>query len=522
MKISRFAEYLARLEATTKRLEITSILSELISELNQNEIDLGIYLALGYLKAPFESQRFSIAEKMMIRILANAYAGNSEEDVTKLYKRDGDLGLVAAQIHKTTPKTTLELAEVYKYLYEIATAQGTGSQELKVQKATELLKNLDRESAKYIVRMVLGTTRLGFTELTVIDALSSFLGAGKTLREKIEAIYAVHPDIGLIAKKLKESGIEGISEITIETGVPILAQKAQRYGSIEETFEKIQDCWAEFKFDGTRVQLHMDKSKKVESSELELFESQPKFLIKTFTRNLEETTHQFPDIAEAAAKDLKAKSVILDGEAMGYDKKTGEFLPFQEIMQRKRKHSIKEMADEIPVMYFVFDILYLDGKTLLNKTLEERHEILEKVIGDSTVIKAATFLRTTNQDELFDYYEKAKEQNLEGLIVKTPAGAYQAGARSYSWVKLKKADEKLLSDSIDAVVLGYYAGRGARSKFGIGGFLIGVYDEQTDSFKTVSKVGTGLKDEDWEFLKKESEKFIIKKVPANVDLPKQY
>lgn len=517
MHFSDFCTYLQRLEQTTKRLEITAILAELIKECDAKSLDKAIYLSLGYLSAPFESKKFNIADKMMLRALESLY-GN-EAEVRSSYAQSGDLGNVAFKLHKNKSQSDLDILQVHEKLVLIAQLEGAGSQDKKITKLVELLGGLSALSAKYLVRIVLGTTRLGFTELTIADALSTYLAGNKSLKEAIESKYFIYPDIGKIAKIIRQNGIAGLDKITLDPGVPVLVQKPQRLGGVAETIQKMGTCWAEFKFDGTRVQLHLDKNKTVEQNSL--FENTP-YLVKTFTRNLEESTHQFPDIVEHAMTQIKADSIILDGEAMGINTKTGEFLPFQQIMQRKRKHSVKEMAAEIPLVYFAFDILYLNGKSLLDLSLEQRHRLLENVIVENDSFKIAAHLETTNEEELQNYFNHVKELGLEGLIVKKPGDPYQAGARSFSWVKLKIADEKLLDDSIDAVVLGYYFGKGVRSKFGIGGFLIGVYDDKEEVFKTISKVGTGLKDEDWHILKELADKHKTDKVPTNVQLPKLY
>ena len=524
MKFAKLAEYLQKIEETSKRLEITSVLADLISNLSVEETDKTMYLSLGYLKAQFETEKFNMAEKMVIKSLEKAYP--AAKSIRQQYKQIGDLGTVAHKIHKNGDQKDMEIPEVHQKLMDIALLEGSGSQEGKINKLAALLKEMDALSAKYVVRIVLGTTRLGFTELTVVDALSQFLTGDKSLKKMIESKYFVHPDIGLIAKVLKKEGITGLDDICMEPGVPVLAQKAQRIGGIEETVDKLKQFWAEFKFDGTRVQLHMDKNKKfqMEKQQTDLFgEIQKKdYLIRTFTRNLEDSTHQHPEIAQAAMTQIKADSVVLDGEAIGIDKKTGEFLPFQQIMQRKRKHSVKEMAEEIPLQYFVFDILYLDGESLMDKPLKERHDILKKVVKENEVIKVAEHILADDEKSLSDYFEKAKSLNLEGLVVKKPDDPYQAGARSYSWVKLKSADEKLLDDSVDLVVLGYYKGRGERSKFGIGGFLAGVLNEKKDKFLTITKVGTGLKDDDWKHMKQLADKHAVKEVPNNVGMTKNY
>ncbi len=530
MHFSKFAKYLQRLEETSKRLEITSILTELIQELEPEETDKAIYLASGYLKAPFESENFNIADKMVAKVLeytfASAQETNIADRISKLYAQEGDLGNVAEQLQSDQRGKNLSISDVYEKLMVLAQTSGTGSTDSKVRKAADLLKLLDKISTKYAVRIMLGTIRLGFTELTIIAALAQFL-ENKTIAEDIEAVYNIHPDIGLVAKSIKENGIEGLAKIRIETGVPVLSQKAQRVSGMEEAMERIKNVWAEFKFDGTRVQLHFDKNKKHTTKEEEavgLFEAEKKdsnkYLIKTFTRNLEESTHQYPDLTDAAMKQIDADSIILDGEAIGYNRETGAFLPFQETITRKRKHDVAETAKNIPLKYFVFDILYLNGKSLIHLPLRERREILSKVIKPGDTIVVDEHMETSLFEDLLEYFEIAKEKGLEGLLVKSPEDPYQAGARSYSWIKLKKADEKLLRDSIDCVVLGYYNGKGVRSKFGIGGFMVGVYDEKSDSFKTVSKIGTGLKEDDWIKLKKMADKLKIEKLPANVDISK--
>jgi DNA ligase-1 len=532
MKFSEFSKYLKRLEETTKRLEMTDILSELISELEVGEIDKAMYLASGYIGAPFEEIKFNIAEKMMIKAIEQTFSTPKEPDIKEklddIYQKTGDLGDVVLEFKKTKQDyKDPEITAVYQRLMEIALLEGAGSQDQKISKTSELIKEVDPLSAKHITRIILGTMRLGFTELTIIAALANFL-KDKSMTKKIEGKYNIHPDIGLIAKNIKEKGIRGIDYIDMEIGVPVLSQKAQRVSGMEEIMERINKVWAEFKFDGTRVQLHFAKEghyqnrkKSANKPQSDLFEkNEDKFLIKTFTRNLEETTHQYPDIIEGAKKQIDAESVILDGEGIGYNKETGEFLPFQETMQRKRKYNIAETAKDIPFKYFVFDILYLNGESVIEKPLSERRKLLTEVIKTGDVIEVDEYLETEEFEELEEYFELAKSQGLEGLVVKTPEDPYQAGARSYSWIKYKTADQKLLSDSVDCVVLGYYYGKGVRSKFGIGGFLVGVYDRDSNTYKTVSKIGTGLTEDGLMYLKKECDKVKIKEKPKNVEMDK--
>lgn len=534
MRFSELSKYLQKLEDTTKRLEMVDILSDLIKNLDVEETDKAIYLASGYIGAQFEGIKFNIADRMMFRVLEQSFSTAKNPDIKdniqNLYAQTGDLGNVVFEFKKndeTSKNPTI--SEVYSKLIDISQIEGSGSQEAKITKISNLIKDVDALSAKHITRIILGTMRLGFTELTIIVALANFLN-DKSLAKKIENKYNIHPDIGLIAKKIKSDGIKGIDGIEMEIGVPVLSQKAQRVSGMEEIMERIDNVWAEFKFDGTRVQLHF--AKKGNYDEKRNSDNKPQgslfsgvkdeTLVKTYTRNLEETTHQYPEIIEAAKIQINANSAILDGEGIGYNKETGEFLPFQETIQRKRKYNISEAAKNIPLKYFVFDLLYLNGKSIAHKPLSERRKLLSSVIKTGNVIEVDEHLETTEFEKLEEYFEIAKNKGLEGIVVKTPEDPYQAGARSYSWIKYKTADQKLLSDTVDCVVLGYYYGKGVRSKFGIGGFLAGVFDEKTNTFKTVSKIGTGLTEDDLKVLKAACDKIKIKELPKNVDVTKMF
>jgi DNA ligase 1 len=521
MLFSEFSQYLQKLEDTTKRLEITDILTDLIKNLSADEVDIAMYLALGYLKAPFETKRFNIAEKMMIRALESAFPVTGK-DIKGMYADSGDLGDVAQEINKSEQNNASSVEEIYKKLFEIAAFEGTGSQDKKVIILAKLLKQTDPLSTKYIVRIVLGTTRLGFTELTIIDALSNLLEGNKSLKKEIEKKYNLHPDIGLITKKIKEGGMSAIEDIQMETGVPILPQKAQRLGTAQEIIEKMGSAWAEYKIDGTRVQLHLDKTKEAEKRADTLFaQDQKGIFVKTYTRNLDETTHQFPDIIAAAKKHIKAESVILDGEAIAYDKKTGNFLTFQETIKRKRKHGVEDIKNTIPLKYLVFDIIYHNGKSLIEMPLHKRNALLQEIVEENDVIECIDHLKTTDAEELEGFFVEAKDKNLEGIMAKNPDSGYEAGARAFSWVKLKRIESGNLQDTVDCVVLGYYFGKGVRANFGIGGFLVGVYDKEKNEFKTISKIGTGLKDEDWVTLKEKCDKIKTNEKPKNVDVPKE-
>lgn len=540
MKINNFTKYLQRLDETTKRLEITAILAELLSELEGSELRRACYIALGELQPRYNTLNFNIAEKMMIRAIKQALPQITLEKIEKVYSETGDLGTTYEQL-VTTNESDLnpELNQIHEMLVQIAEYEGTGSQDKKISKTSILLSELSPTTAKYIIRIILNTMRLGFTETTIIDAVVKIITDKendfskqdkKNIKKELEYRYNVHPDIGLLTEIVLSKGLEAAKEINMETGIPILPQLAQRLKDIDDIFEKTPLVWAEFKFDGTRSQLHLDRSKENAPTELEqksLFEEaeekEQNFLVKTFTRGLENSSHQFPDLLEVAKKEVVAESVILDGEIMGYNPETNEFLPFQETIQRKRKHNVAETVENIPIKYFVFDILYKDGQDISKLNLKERKQLLRNSISkDAEMIVIDDSLETNELAELKNYFETAKSKGLEGLIVKDPEATYQANARNYTWVKFKIADTTLLEDSIDCVVLGYYYGKGARSEFGIGGFLAGIYDPEDNMYKTITKVGTGLTDEDWVYLKNLCDQVQTNEMPKNYLVGKKF
>ena len=527
MRYSEFATFLQDIENTPKRLEITEIISDLFKKLDPNEIDKALYLALGYLKAPFETPKFNLAEKMLIKAVAEAYKLD-EKKVTKHFKDAGDLGTATQKLSNHLTTKQLSIIEVHTSLLSIANISGTGSQEKKLTKTAELLNKLDPLSAKFVIRTILGTLRLGFTELTVIDGIALTLieeekSKKKTVKTYIEHKYNIHPDIGMIAKAIKTSGLPGIDAIKMKPGIPIKAQAASRVKDMQEAVDRIHKLWAEYKLDGTRVLLHMDKRQTSSNvTQNSLFNTNNNYLLKTFTRNLENTSHMYPDILNAASKQLDANSVILDGEAIGFDPKTGTYLPFQETIQRKRKHGVGDKITEIPLKYIVFDILYKDGQELITKPLAERKDILQKTIKKGDVIEVNAYVEAENLKDLLKVFKESNDKNLEGLIVKNPNDPYQAGARSYSWIKLKHADEKLLEDAIDCVVLGYYVGKGVRNKFGIGGFLAGVVDKTDNTIKTITKVGTGLTDDNLTKLKAHLDKIAITNPLPDMKINKKF
>jgi len=240
--------------------------------------------------------------------------------------------------------------------------------------------------------------------------------------------------------------------------------------------------------------------------------------IELFSRNLEDMTHAFPDLVEGAVKEVKAKTAILEGEAIAYNPVTEEFLPFQETTKRRRKYKIEEMAKQLPLVLFAFDLLYLNGKDITEKPYWQRRKLLESIIhSDNKVVRLAQERTLHTAQEITKFFNEEISEGLEGLMLKKLNSPYVAGGRGFHWIKFKRSQAGELTDSVDCVLLGVYSGRGKRTEFGVGGLLVGIYDAKRDEFVTISRVGTGLTDEEFRKVKVISDKLQVAKKPARVN-----
>lgn len=495
------------IEQESARLTITTLLAQLLKEAGPYEAAIISNLSLGQLRPPYKGTQFNFAEKSCAQVLAQ-FLSISVDAIVKDAKRLGDFGLVVLQYEwKSTANLTLE--QVYDQLVALEAINGTGAQEKKATHLLQLLQQLDPLSAQYVIRIILQTLRLGFSDMTLIDAFSWMAAGNKSLRAAIEQAYNVCVDIGFIIYVLKKEGIETVKELKPQIGIPIRPAAAERLPSAKEIIEKIGPCIAQPKLDGFRLQIHLRKDK-----------GQPE--IHFFSRNLVDMSAMFPDLIKPIEQ-LAVQNLICEGEAIGYDPDTQSFLPFQETVKRKRKHGIEEAAKELPLLVFLFDILYLNGKDLMPLTTEERRDQLLAITkhADKNVIRVIEEKKVSTAQELESYFLENIEAGLEGLVVKKPDAPYQPGKRNFNWIKLKRHAESHLEDTIDAVILGYYAGSGKRSGFGIGAFLVGVFNKRKDDFETIAKVGTGLSDAQWVELKKQCDKHAVKEKPKNVACAKE-
>lgn len=517
MRFDVVAHFFERIEQETSRLEITRLLAELLGEAEPYEVSIICNLALGQLNPPYEGTQFNFATKSAIKVVA-VIADAQVSEIEQRVKTVGDIGEVLAQVMATTCNANQQcgegnspsLQEVYEALCAIEQTVGSGSQEKKMALVIDLLGCVGPVSAKYIVRIMLGTLRLGFSDMTLIDALSWMNSGDKSLRKRIEDAYNICADLGLIGEMLRRSGVDALDAMTIHLGIPIRPAAAERLPTAQAIIDKIGPCVVQPKLDGFRVQIHLDKKRQPE-------------VVRFFSRNLQDMSDMFPDLVPSIMA-LSVDTLIAEGEVICYDEFGETFLPFQETAKRRRKHGIEQAMQDFPLKLFLFDILYLNGETLLNKTHEERRLRLIAVLGErseSDKLQVISEVSIATSNELEDYFLATVGQGLEGIVAKRPNALYQPGKRNFNWIKFKRQESGHLEDTIDCVILGYYAGEGKRAQFGIGAFLVGIVNHELDVFQTVAKIGTGLKDAQWRELRHRCDALATPMQPRNVRCAKE-
>ncbi|MEM0230706.1 MAG: ATP-dependent DNA ligase [Candidatus Woesearchaeota archaeon] len=509
MKFKQLVSIYEELEKTSSGNEIRRILAELFKNCPKDEIDIVAYLCLGTIDAEYKMPELGLAERMVLKAIAMATA-QPEKKVSALFKEKGDLGVVAQQLSLKkenrlssffkTETRELSVRDVFNTLRKIAETRGEGSQERKLSIIAELLQHSDGEEAKYIVRLCLGTMRLGIAAMSILDALAIAFTGSKEAKGEIEEAYNLSNDIGLIARTIAAEGLSGIKKIGIKVGRPVKMMLAQRAETLELIQEKIPgELAAEEKYDGERMQIHRSGNS-----------------IVIYSRRLENITEQYPDVVESVKKSIKSEEFIIEGEGVAVDRE-GKLLPFQTVMQRKRKYEIEKYAKEVPVCLFAFDLLYLNGRSYLKSPYPERRKALEGVLKESERVKLARRIVTDNPDRIEEFFFSAIERGCEGIIAKScsPESVYRAGAREWLWIKWKKDYMNRMQDTLDLVVVGGFAGQGKRAGT-YGALLCATYNEKRDRFETICKLGAGLTDEILEELPKKFKNLKVPKKPARV------
>jgi DNA ligase-1 len=494
------------LEQVSSRLALIDRLAELLRQTPDGLLPRVVYLCLGDIAPAFTGIEIGLADKMVTRALADG-TGVPLEEVRATLRETGDLGLTAEQLLAANGAgdraSTLEVGVVFETLHQIAAAAGAGSQGRKLELLGGLLERATPLEARYLARTVTGSLRLGVGHPTVLDALALVHTGSRASRPVLERAYNICSDLGLVAATLVHGGLEAVEAIQVRPGNPVRPMLAQRMSGAAELLAKLGgSCGAEYKYDGVRVQAHRTADGRVE----------------LFTRRLERVAGQFPDVVELLEDGLGPRQLILEGEVVAADPVSGELRPFQEVMHRRRKHGIAEAIDAWPVSLYCFDLLYADGEDLTRLPYLERRARLERAVTPSPRLRLATAATFDDAEPLELFFEQAIADGCEGLICKSLSqeAGYQAGARGWLWIKLKRDYRSELSDTLDLVVVGALAGRGRRRGL-YGALLLAAYDAEADLFRTVCKCGTGFSDAELATLPERLAPLVRPDRPARVD-----
>jgi len=501
MEFSIIAELFEKMENTSKRIELTNILVELLKKTPKKIIPNVVYLLQGIIRPNFEGVELGVAEKLAIRAISKS-SGLSIKKIEDDYRNCGNLGLTASNILKLKTQTTftaekITVERVYETLFKIANLEGKGSQDLKMKYISSLLNDATPLEAKFVLNILLSTLRLGIAENTVMDALAIGFTGKKEYRKQIEDAYNVSSDLGKVSEVIAREGLDGIKKFQISLFSPVRPMLADRIKSEKDATEKMPvEFAAEYKLDGERVQIHKQADK-----------------IILFSRSLENITKYYPDIVENIGNSLDVNEGIFEAEIVAINENTGEFLPFQELMHRRRKYKLKEAVLQYPITVNFFDVLYFDGKNCLNLKYSERRKILESSVKENNFAKLVPMAIVKNENEVEDFLENSINSGCEGLMLKILDAAYRAGTRGGNWLKLKREYRNELGDSLDLVVIGAYFGKGRRTgRYGT--LLLATYNPEKDNFPSICKVGTGFTDESLDQLYQIlSNKVILKKNP---------
>ena len=471
-------ELYERLAGTTKRLEKIAILAEFIPAFKGNEE--WIYLLRGRVFPEYDSRELGISTQLVLKAISRA-TGVSSEEVLSLFKKNGDLGDVAMIMlgnhkQKSLFSKSLSVEHVFTSLRKIADINGDGAVDKKLAIISELLVSSKPIEARYIIRTLLSDLRIGMAGAVLLEAINlNFFSGAKDTLEKVQRAYDLLTDFAEVLK-LCEKGIDAITHVSLIPGRPTNVMLAVKVLDIEEAFEVCgKPCAFEHKYDGFRVLISSDGKK-----------------INVFTRRLEDVTKQFPDIVSFAREHVKAKKFIIDAEAVGYDFKTGKYLPFESVSQRiKRKYDIEDLAKKLPVELNVFDVLYLDGDSVVELPFIERRKLVEKIVEEfPKKIRISTQLITSDEKEAEKFYRDALKIGEEGVMVKNLDSAYVSGRYVGTMAKLKP----IVAD-LDLVIVGAEYGTGKRAG-GLTSFIVACRDGE--NFVEIGKVSSGLKEKESE------------------------
>jgi len=519
MRFEALAILFSELEATTKRLEMTDILSSFFENIKKSndfkDLDKIIYLLQGQLVSNIKQfPKIGIAENTIIEAL-NIHSTIKKEKIKEILRKTGDIGATAEFIlnkkngqkymlnyisYFSKTESSLEISELYNAMQKIAYSEGTGSHDTKIGILRELISKTSPLETKYLLRIITSTLRVGVSTMTIIDGLAlGFTGERKN-RDSVEKAFNLHPDLGDITIILAENGISAVEKIDIEYGVPIRMMLASRvpYGEIIEKLGS--PLTVEYKLDGERLQIHKEHEN-----------------VKLFSRRLLNISEQYPDVCRVINENISANNVIMEGEVVAMDPFYEKMLPFQVLSKRRRKHDIDDIMKEVPVCLFLFDILKCENESYLSKSFLIRRKKLGEIVTERDELRLVKSKTIKNTEEMLDFFNEARREGNEGIMAKSikDNSVYQAGNRGFLWIKLKGLEGGKLKDSVDVVLVGAFHGKGRRTG-SYGTYIGAVYDPISGKFIAFTRFFSGLTDELSESLTKDIEKYIAKKKPNNV------
>jgi DNA ligase-1 len=489
---------------TSSRIALTDFLVALFAKTPHELIDKVTYLIQGKLYPDYEGIELGIADKMVMRAIANS-SGKNLTEVERLYQKTGDLGDTAGEAMRSRGQSSLypepmTVERVYATFDKVARTSGPGSQEQKLKFISSLLNDATSEESRYIIKFVMGQLRLGIADYTVLDALALAFTGDKANRNVLENAYNVSSDLGTAARLLATNGLEAVKSMEVTLYKPLRPMLAERVISAGEALERMEGrAGVEYKLDGERVQIHKGSDG-----------------VELFSRRLERITNHYPDLVESV-KPIK-NDVILEGEVVAVNSQTGDYLPFQELMHRRRKHGVEEAMENYPVVVNLFDVLYFGGKSKLHLTYLERRKLLKRIVDSAKNKKVRLIEQTVAEKpgEIERFMTTAISEGCEGVMIKQLSSTYRAGAREYAWVKLKREYRSDLADTIDLVIVGALHGRGRRTGR-YGALLLAAYNQKSDMFQSATKVGTGFTDVHLEQFYSSLEKHVIPHRHARVE-----
>ncbi len=507
MDYALLADTYEELESHSSKLKKTEVLADLFTRTSVEELPKVVLLVQGTVFSKFSGLELGIANQMMIRAISKA-TGFKPKDVEEKFKKTGDLGLSAEECIRSKKQVTLLKKQltidfVFKNLQQLAFVTGAGSQERKLKLIAELLTSAKPKEARYIVRTILQDLRVGVAEGLIRDAVvNAFLFKKDMSKEEkaeltdaVDYAWNIVSDFGEVARIAKEKGVKGLRNAKVQSGKPIQVMLGEKAKNTEEVIKDFGKIAAEYKYDGARIQCHKQGDK-----------------IWLFTRREEDVTTQFPDLVELCKKGLKADDCIVEGETLAINPKTGAPVPFQVLSQRiHRKYDIHKMIKEIPIQMHLFDVVYLDGKTLFDKPFKERRKILEsivKTIPDKFGLAKQIVTDDANLAEKF--YKEALDAKQEGLVLKVLDSKYVFGRHVDGWYKIKPVMETL-----DLVIVGATWGEGARTNW-ITSYVLACRDPDTGKLLECGMMSTGLTEEEYNQMTEMLKPLIIEEKGKNI------